>query len=326
MAIYPGAIYKPITAPKGRKAFNVINRVNLHVAVSEASSLHGYFNQRGIADSHFYVRKDGTVEQYVDTKYRAFADLEGNDATISIETQGGLTNANGEPWTSAQLETLAQLYAWAVKTHGIKLQLAKDSRLGDTSKGLSWHRLGVPGYMVAGGMRYSKAAYKACPGDKKISQIPGIFARAKEILNGTTTASKPKPTAPSKPAPSKPAPKPAAAKLKVDGVWGAGTTRRLQEVLGTVVDGEVSSQPKIWRSANTALGSGWEWVTTASGSRVIRALQTKLGVTADGKFGEKTIRALQKRMGTPVDGVLTRGKNGSPCVAELQRRLNAGKI
>jgi|GEM_PF-3475355 len=326
MAIYPGAIYKPITAPKGRKAFNVYNRVNLHVAVSEASSQFGWFNQRGIADSHFYVRKDGTVEQYVDTKYRAFADLEGNDATISIETQGGLTNANGEPWTSAQLETLAHLYAWAVKTHGIKLQLAKDSRIGDSSKGLSWHRLGVPGYMASGGMRYSKAAYKACPGDKKISQIPGIFARAKEILAGAETVSKP---VASKPSVSKPAVKPAApkaAKLKVDGVWGEGTTRRLQEVLGTTKDGVVSSQSRTWKKANTALASGWEWVADADGSKVIKALQRKLGVKADGVFGEKTIRALQKRMGTPVDGVLTRGKNGSPCVAELQRRLNAGKI
>lgn len=195
MSRYPGAIWKPIE-PQYLSGLRMAayNRVNLHVAVSEAVSLHGFFNAKGRASSHFYVRKDGTVEQYVDTDYRAEADLDGNDATISIETQGGLKNANGEPWTDAQLEALAKLYAWAVTAHDVPKRIAVDSRPGASSHGLSWHRLGVDGAFPAlpsplagreqrgGGMRYSHARGKACPGDAKIRQVPTIYARALVLL------------------------------------------------------------------------------------------------------------------------------------------------
>jgi len=216
MARYPGAIWRPI-ASKGRKTLTEYNRVNLHVAVSEASSLYDYFNQSS-SDSHFYVRKDGTVEQYVDTSQRANADYQGNDATISIETQGGVNNANGEPWTAAQTETLAQIYAWAVQTHGIKVAQASSSKYDDTSRGLSWHRLGIDGNFPplpdiragrnqrGGGMYWSTSSGKACPGDAKIQQVPGIFARAQSIL---TSGTGPTPTPP-----------PDDGKLSVDGFWG----------------------------------------------------------------------------------------------------------
>lgn len=197
MAIYSKAIQKPITVSKGRRKMSEYNRVNLHVAVSEAASIHTVFNRKGAADSHFYVRKDGTVEQYVDTAYRANADLEGNDATISIETQGGVTRPDSEPWTDEQIQALAELFAWAVKTHGIKNQIAKDSRRGDTSKGLSWHRLGIDGNFsagvlggrVGGGMKYSNSRGKLCPGATKIRQVPLIFAAAQKILTPPPAAS-----------------------------------------------------------------------------------------------------------------------------------------
>lgn len=199
MARFPGAIWKPITASKGRRRLTVYNRMNLHVAVSEGASLHSYFNQSGIADSHFYVRRDGTVEQYVDTAYQAFADLEGNDATISVETQGMGTGT----WTPEQLASLVDLYVWAVRTHGIARKMASSSKVGESSRGLSWHRLGCDGNFPAlpsilagrgqrgGGMHYSKSAGKICPGDARIKQIPSIFARAEAILGGAS-----KPTTP----------------------------------------------------------------------------------------------------------------------------------
>jgi len=197
MAIFPGAINKPITASKGRQRLTLYHRLNLHVAVSEAASLHDLFNRSGQVDSHFYVRRDGTVEQYVDTDWRAFADLDGNDATISVETQGGVNNPDSEPWTTAQLEALAQLYAWVVRTHGIAHKVATSSHADERSRGLSWHRLGIDGNFPAlpdpragriqrgGGLRYSSAAGKICPGAGKIYQIPEIFERSAQIL-GTT--------------------------------------------------------------------------------------------------------------------------------------------
>ena len=138
-------------------------------------------------------------------------------------------------------------------------------------------------------------------------------SRWKNFLNTVGGAS----SKPSKPKPSKPK------KLKVDGLWGGDTTRRAQEVLGTYVDGVVSSQPRIWKKPNPGLTLGWEWHTNASGSPMIKALQRKLGVTADGKFGTQSIRKFQARMGTPIDGKLWRN---SPAIKEFQRRLNEGKI
>lgn len=333
MAIYPSAKQRRLSKRfSGNRRMVAHNRVNLHVAVSMASSLHGYFNAPYRPSSHFYVRKNGVVEQYVDTDWRAEADGDGNDATISVETQGGLKNPNGEEWTPAQVEALAQLYAWAVKTHGIKLQVATSSHLGARSKGLSWHRLGIDGNFPStgilrgrnqrgGGMHYSSSFGKPCPGSAKIKQIPGIFARAEDILAGRESS------APSRDADRpKPVKKPKRKKLKVDGVWGASTTRRLQEVLGTKEDGVVSSQSEYWEPRNPGLGSGWDWVKDAHGSTVMRALQKKIGMPAskrDGKYGPDTAEALQRHLGTPVDGVASRP---SKMVKKLQRNLNKGRV
>lgn len=131
---------------------------------------------------------------------------------------------------------------------------------------------------------------------------------------------------PSAPA-TKPAPAPAPAspsipQIAVDGYWGNATTKRLQQVLGTIADGEVWGQWSGNRSRLAACTGGWKFVNSnPSGSAVIRAMQARLGVAADGIIGAGTIRALQYRMGTPVDGVLSGGGQSS-CVKELQRRLN----
>jgi murein L,D-transpeptidase YcbB/YkuD len=112
----------------------------------------------------------------------------------------------------------------------------------------------------------------------------------------------------------------------VDGLWGSSTTRRVQQELGTPVDGLVSSQSVAWRDDNPGLTTGWQRVADAQGSRVIAALQRRIGMDValrDGKIGPRTIRALQSYLGTPVDGTISRE---SSAVMELQRRLNAGRI
>ena len=108
------------------------------------------------------------------------------------------------------------------------------------------------------------------------------------------------------------------ANIKVDGKWGTDVTRGLQRVFGTPVDGKLSGQLK--NSVTNALYSNTA-TFGGGGSVVVRAMQKKLGVTADGLLGPSSIRALQKRMGTPVDGKLSKV---SPMVKELQRRLNKG--
>lgn len=109
--------------------------------------------------------------------------------------------------------------------------------------------------------------------------------------------------------------------LTVDGWWGINTTRKLQETLGTIVDGEIWHQ---WPgNKQPACTSGWRYDTTCKGSPVIKALQRKIGCVDDGILGPGTIRQLQSYLGTPVDGRLD---GPSTCVKELQRRLNAGTL
>lgn len=179
MAWAPFAIRKEIK--KFRTPLRRRRGVCLHVAVSEGQSLYGYFSGAKVC-SHFYVRKDGTVEQYVSTAYQAPANLQGNSSLISVETQGGVRNANSEPWTSAQIEALAKICAWASKTHGIPLIKMPNSR--STSVGIGYHKLGVDPYRVDGGERWSSSYGKICPGAGKIAQVDRIVARARQILAG----------------------------------------------------------------------------------------------------------------------------------------------
>jgi len=144
----------------------------------------------------------------------------------------------------------------------------------------------------------------ACPGQH-------LYARIDDIRDGSGSTP---------PNPGEPG------GLLVDGLWGSSTTRRLQQELGTPVDGVVSSQSIAWRDSNPGLTTGWRWVTDAQGSLVIAALQRTIGMgqgDRDGKIGPQTIRALQRYLGTPVDGVISRE---SRAVMALQRRLNAGRV
>lgn len=113
--------------------------------------------------------------------------------------------------------------------------------------------------------------------------------------------------------------------IAVDGWWGKATIIALNVYFGVSrYDGHVHNQwaPNI--QENTALVPDcWETSSNPTGDVMIRSLQNVLGVYADGVIGTDTIKALQNRMGTPVDGVLT---GPSPCVMELQRRLNRGVI
>lgn len=150
----------------------------------------------------------------------------------------------------------------------------------------------------------------ACPGKNLYARLDLIRTGATEVDN------------PVKPIPNPPNVEPET--LKVDGFWGSATTKRLQQVLETPVDGVVSSQPLVWKTANPGLTTGWDWESgRANGSRVISAYQALLSVERDGRIGPNTIRAVQRRMGTTVDGELWKE---SPAIKELQRRLNKGTV
>lgn len=105
----------------------------------------------------------------------------------------------------------------------------------------------------------------------------------------------------------------------VDGYWGMATTRALQRLYGTTVDGVVSSQYNWY---NAGLTGGWQFVGKPVGSLLIASIQRALGVKADGILGPETIKAMQRKAGTPVDGKISAQ---SQLVMYMQKCANAGK-
>lgn len=120
--------------------------------------------------------------------------------------------------------------------------------------------------------------------------------------------------------------------LEVDGLWGEATTLKLQNVLGAPYkDGVISRQNSKWKSIAPGCTTGWEWKSSGykSGSAVIKLVQKKVGVTADGILGPDTINALITYFmkygsgATKADGKLDRK---SKTIKAMQRRLNEGKF
>lgn len=106
--------------------------------------------------------------------------------------------------------------------------------------------------------------------------------------------------------------------LKVDGWWGVKTTRLLQKIFGTPVDGIVSNQDPAQKKYLLRADSGsWDFKGQGNGSNLIGAMQKKVGVKDDGFMGPKTIKAWQKYLGVSVDG-----KMGEKTVKALQKWAN----
>lgn len=189
MAWYPRAIQKPAEKmlTSGRRARR--DGIILHIAASEATSLYGWWQQyprNGGNGSHFYVRRDGSVEQYADTDLVVWTSQKGSLRTVGVETQG---MAEG-PWTSQQVETLADLTAWLwqVEEHVWPLTPMTSS----SGRGVGWHSQGLPrvkGSSVSstGGEVWASDPYKTCPGAQRVAQIPQILARAIDLTHATPT-------------------------------------------------------------------------------------------------------------------------------------------
>lgn len=137
---------------------------------------------------------------------------------------------------------------------------------------------------------------------------------------GTSNSTPPKP----------PAPAPIV-KLVEDGKWGPATTRKLQRVFGTKVDGEVSNQPYATRDKNPGLkaSASWEWNNNLYGSSLIKAMQRWMKTKGrysgkiDGRTGPLFLAGLYKSVGLAFDGNID---YPDPAVARMQAELNAGKF
>lgn len=164
MALFPGAVWRPIPENKTQPLVR-IDQVILHVAASNGDSLFNWWNVPGNGlESHFYVRKSGVVEQYIDTSRSADANLTANlrpdgSGAMSIETEG----LADEQWTDEQLVSILALIRWAHDVHDVPLRVCRDA----DDPGIGWHVMfGAPG-------PWTNVRGKVCPGPLRVDQFNG---------------------------------------------------------------------------------------------------------------------------------------------------------
>lgn len=159
MALYPAAVKRLIPLDPRMDPPIKATTVILHVAATEATSLAPYFTSgSGGVESHFYIRYDGTVEQYRDTGWQADANMDANGFAISIETQGLAAGT----WTVQQLDAIKALLLWCRDTHGIPLRVCP-----------RWDAPGV-GYHVLFEAQWDRRN-ASCPGPNRIRQFNDVL-------------------------------------------------------------------------------------------------------------------------------------------------------
>jgi LysM repeat protein len=191
MAWYPGAWahdYKGtgVCNPDSVVLHEVVNNVSIPIS-GAPSNIAGWVS--GSLACQWYVDYAGSAEQFCDSRRAMSHAGSGNGHRSGVETQDDrpLTTAasNAGSWKAPQLERLADLCAWFAFTHNVPLRQMQTSRRADI--GIGYHRLGVP--KIAGGRDgwpdgelWTSSPGKPCPGNGRIAQVPGIVARAQDIL------------------------------------------------------------------------------------------------------------------------------------------------
>lgn len=170
MAVVPFAKWLPVPNHSGNMSAH--NGLILHVQAGNGSCYGLFSNPSYEASSTFWVGKDGTLEQYVDTDQIAWAQASGNGVFNSVETEGVPT----EPLTDAQVQTLGQLYKWGMDTYGWPAQLTDDPN----GAGFGWHGMGGAAW----------GGHTGCPGDLRKAQRQAIL----DIAIGGTPAPTPTPS------------------------------------------------------------------------------------------------------------------------------------
>ncbi len=270
---------------------NPVNYVTIHQTGNTSrganAEMHAKLQSNGnsrAASWHYSVDDKEAYQSFEDTAqcwHSSDGRGPGNTQSIAIEI---CINSDGN--YRKAVENGAELVRYLLDKHGLSVDKVRQHH--------DWYPKNCPAQIRAG----------------KDGITWGVFKSMVQNGKGATSANNP----------SKPTPKPSSkgAALDVDGKWGNSTTRALQKALGTPVDGILSGQNR--NSVTNAL-YGNTARFDGGGSVVVRALQRKVGVRADGILGPETVRALQRYLGTPQDGVLSRP---STVVEEMQRRLNAG--
>lgn len=165
MAICPFTEWRPL--PENKTADHIDPRVAiLHTAVSNARSLWSFFNSPGEnLETHFYVRSDGTAEQYLDTDRQADGNRDANDFAVSVENQDNAASPI-VPMTDAQLAMNIRIFSWLSDVHP-KIKRQRCDRWDGS--GYGYHTMwGAPSH-------WTPVVGKTCPSPSRIKQFEEIM-------------------------------------------------------------------------------------------------------------------------------------------------------
>lgn len=243
MARYPGARWRPVARYKaGGSSAQLMAAYDggtdhTYVGSPTPDAAFARFNTPGTPTPHFMVFRDGSIDQYIDTRFRSSACLEGNPRLITWETADGFpglwTKGQAPKDTPAMVAAKARLMVWLHTEHGIPLVRMPSSR--PAARGMGWHRLGIdgnfaqpPGQLlggrVSGGEHWSTSFGKTCPTDRRIHQF------VDETLPAAVELAKPPPPPP---------------ELVVIG-WNAHVTNTADNVDGALTAWQKAHNPDVF--------------------------------------------------------------------------------
>ena len=158
MARFACATWRPISVNYGGNVAGYLGAVLHHQGGN--GGLYGWFNNPSArVSAHFWIGKNGAIEQYVDTSRQAWHGMSLNSRYVGVETEGCPPNNPTEPLTDAQVSAFARLYAEGMRVHGWANALAN----ADGQRGLGYHRMAVN---------------TACPTQSRLNMRPEILRRA----------------------------------------------------------------------------------------------------------------------------------------------------
>jgi hypothetical protein len=169
MALMPGAVQRPVSAHGGPTG--AILGVVIHVTAGEGDPYNEFANPANQVSSHFGIGNgqggmgDGLIEQYVDTAFMAWAEVNGNANYISVETEGEPT----DPLTNNQILAFAAIMVWAHRTYGVPL--------------VSVDTPGQLGLITHGDGGVGWGNHPGCPGPIRSQQRAAILYIADLVVN-----------------------------------------------------------------------------------------------------------------------------------------------
>ena len=119
MARFACATWRPIGANTGGRLSPNLGLILHHAVANE--SLFTFFNSPSAqVSAHFWVAKDGRIEQYVDTDVVAWHGRNLNGRYVGVETEGCGPAPHAEPMTPAMLDAMVRLYADSKKARDLE--------------------------------------------------------------------------------------------------------------------------------------------------------------------------------------------------------------